>query len=364
MKALALVLSAFSGFPAGASANGMPSDAALAPTIVGFPDSWTSGLWVGGAMGVGLVPELGPQVAEAWLAPESSAADEVASELVQDADPDADPESGPTLPRVVFAGCDLHLGGSLAPDAWARDLWLGAPPARFVDNGHTEKDGHWLDYEQIPRRAERPEEYAAYRYPVVDAPVVSGYDLDKPDEEQRRGHMHAVGHGGVDLVAPIGTVIKMVRLDHQVGDAEVLYVGPLYGETVITRHVVREGGANRDYVLLFGHLDHVGDDVRRGRRLREGATVGFVGNSDSPELVHLHLEARRVRNGVDAWRMPAYLATAREYTVVTDPRNVLPLRAIRLPSSRCVPRRFTEPRRYWLGDALTLRLEPPATATE
>jgi murein DD-endopeptidase MepM/ murein hydrolase activator NlpD len=340
MKVAALVLSAFSGFPSNAS----PAEAALVPTTVGWPDTWSQG-WVQGA---GLVPELGPEVSESWLLPESSAADEVASELIPDEEP---------VTRYVFSGCELHLGGSLAPDAWARELWLGAPPARFVESGHTEKDGHWLDYEQIPRRPERPEEYAAYRYPVIDAPVVSGYDLDRPDEEQRRGHMHAVGHGGVDLMAPMGTTISMVRLDHQVGDAEVLYVGPLYGETVITRHVVREAGVDRDYVLLFGHLDHVGDDVRRGRRLREGATVGFVGNTDSPELVHLHLEARRLRNGIDAWRLPAYLVTAREYTVVTDPRNVLPLRSPRLPSSRCTPRRFTEPRRYWLGETFALRFE-------
>ncbi len=342
IKVAALVLSGFSGLHGGGTAV----EPAVNPTGVGWPDSLAIGAI--GPMGAGLVPELGPEVSESWLLPESSAADEVASDLVVEGDP---------VTPVIFSGCELRLGSSLAPDAWARDLWLGAPPARFVDNGHSEKDGRWLDYEQIPRRPERPEEYAAYRYPVIDAPVVSGYDLDKPDEEQRRGHMHAVGHGGVDLMAPMGTTISMVRLDHQVGDAEVLYVGPLYGQTVITRHVVREGGVDRDYVLLFGHLDHAGDDVRRGRRLREGATVGFVGNTDSPELVHLHLEARRLRNGLDAWKMPAYLVTAREYTVVTDPRNVLPLRSPRLPSSRCTPRRFTEPRRYWLGETFALALE-------
>ncbi len=345
IKVAALVLSGFSGLH-GAGAG---PEAALNPTIVGWTDSLVLGApGASGTMSTGLVPELGPDVSESWLLPESSAADEVSSDLLVQDEP---------VTPVIFSGCELRLGGSLAPDAWARELWLGAPRVRFVDNGHTEKDGRWLDYEQIPRRPERPEEYAAYRYPVIDAPVVSGYDLDKPDEEQRRGHMHAVGHGGVDLMAPMGTTISMVRLEHQVGDAEVLYVGPLYGQTVITRHVVREGGVDRDYVLLFGHLDHAGDDVRRGRRLREGATVGFVGNTDSPDLVHLHLEARRLRNGLDAWKMPAYLVTAREYTVVTDPRNVLPLRSPRLPSSRCTPRRFTEPRRYWLGETFALQLE-------
>ena len=340
IKVAALVLSAFSGFPGGGSSAEPAFLPTGLPTTVGWPDS--------AQLAAGLIPELGPTISESWLLPESSAADEVSGDLVVD-EPPATP--------LIFSGCELRLGGSLAPDAWARDLWLGAPPALLVESGHTEKDGRWLDYEQIPRRPERPEEYAAYRYPVVDAPVVSGYDLDKPDDEQRRGHMHAVGHGGVDLIAPMGTTIRMVSLDHQVGDAEVLYVGPLYGQTVITRHVVREAGVDRDYVLLFGHLDHAGDDVRRGRRLREGATVGFVGNTDSPELVHLHLEARRMRNGVDAWRMPPYLVTAREYTIVSDPRNVLPLRSPRLPSSHCVPRRASEPRQYWLGEAFALKLD-------
>jgi len=330
MKAAALVLSAFAGFPSNPSPGTVPL-----PTTVAWPDSWL------------LAPSL-TVVERDPLLPEASAADEVLEDLIQEPDPAS---------RYVFSGCELALGGSFDPDAWARDLWLGAPRPRFVDGGHTQKDGQWVDYEQIPRRPERPEEYAAYRYPVADAPVVSGYDLDKPDDEQRRGRMNAVGHGGVDLMAAMGTPITMLRLEHQLGDAEVLYVGPLYGETVVTRHTVREGGVPRDYVLIFGHLDHVADDVRRGRRLREGATVGFVGNSASPELVHLHLEARRVRDGVDSWRLPAYLIGLRENTVVTDPRNVLPLRAPRLPSRRCVPRLTTEPRTYWLGETFALRLE-------
>ncbi|HEY6459421.1 MAG TPA: M23 family metallopeptidase, partial [Polyangiaceae bacterium] len=226
-----------------------------------------------------------------------------------------------------------------------------------TENGHTEKDGRWVAYEQIGRRPERPESYAAYRTPVGDAPVVSGYDLDKPDAEQRRGRMHAVGHGGLDLVAPMGTPITMVRLEHQVGDAEVLYVGPLYGRTVVTRHVVREGGADHDYLLIFGHMDHEADDVRRGRRLREGATVGYVGNTDSPELVHLHLEARRMHEGVDAWRLPPDALHAREYSVVTDPRNVLPLRVTPPRAAKCAPRLAPVTRRYWLGDSLALSLE-------
>lgn len=259
--------------------------------------------------------------------------------------------------EIAFEGCELSLRGGLSPDAWSRELWLGAPLAVPVENGHTDKLGRWVDYDQIPRRPDRPEAYLAYRYPVLDAPVVSGYDLDKPDTEQRRGKMNAVGHGGLDLVAPMGTSIEMVRLDHQVGDAEVVYVGRLYGETVVTRHTIREGGANRDYVLIFGHLDRPADELRRGVHLRAGAIVGYVGNSDSPDLVHLHLEARRMRERVDAWRTAPYDLLERDKSVVTDPRNVLPLRAPPMRAARCALHPARHARAYWLGGELTLSLE-------
>jgi murein DD-endopeptidase MepM/ murein hydrolase activator NlpD len=92
---------------------------------------------------------------------------------------------------------------------------------------------------------------------------------------------------------------------------------------------VREGGRLRDYVLLFGHLDAAAPGIAAGRPLKEGELVGFVGDTGSPELVHLHLEARRVREGVDmAERIRTRsggAALEADATVVCDPRNVLPL---------------------------------------
>ena len=347
MKAVALTLAAFAGFP---GSSGSPYVLPQA-TPVGWADSWL----VQGPDLDGL-PVSVPS--EDLLSPEASASDEVAADLVQDdfTEPDV-PQDGDELPRVVLVGCELALSGHYTPESWAREIWIGAPLPTIVDGGHTEKDGTYIAYEDIPRRADRPEAYTAYRYPVADAPVVSGFDLDKPDDEQRRGKMHAVGHGGVDLVADIGTPIQVVRLEHQVGDAEVLYVGPLYGETVVTRHVIREGGVSHDYLLLFGHLDHAADDVRRGRRLHEGATLGFVGNTDSPQLVHLHLEARRLRDGVDAWRLPGDSLHAREFSIVTDPRNLLPLAQTLPRRARCAPHLAPTTHRYWLGDSLTLSVE-------
>jgi murein DD-endopeptidase MepM/ murein hydrolase activator NlpD len=205
----------------------------------------------------------------------------------------------------------------------------GAPEVESSINTHRDPLGHWTVYDEIPRRPERPADYDAYRYPVPceRGCVASGYDLDRVDSAQRRGrHLRQVGHGAVDLVQPRGTPILNVALEHQEGDAEVIYVGPLFGTTVVTRHTLREAGKLHDYLLLFGHLESAEPDLRRGAQLREGDRIGFVGDTGSPDLVHLHLEARRVRDGVDASKLAPSALVDGASSVVCDPRNVMPLR--------------------------------------
>jgi murein DD-endopeptidase MepM/ murein hydrolase activator NlpD len=206
------------------------------------------------------------------------------------------------------------------------------PELPDVTNTHRDRRGQWVRYDQIPRLPERPADYDLYRYPVAPGmpgghAVISGYDLDQPNERQRRGQtLSHVGHGGVDLPQRKGAPIVMVPLEHQEGDAEVLFVGDLFGRTVVTLHTVREGGQVREYVMLFGHLDAAAAGLSKGAHLASGDLVGTVGDTGSPELVHLHLEARRVRTTVNIRSEPGYKLVANECTVVCDPRNVLPLK--------------------------------------
>ncbi len=204
------------------------------------------------------------------------------------------------------------------------------PLLSAMENIHRERSGRWAIYEQIPRMPERPANYDRYRYPIPSGlagghTVISGYDLDLGDERQRRGKkLHAVGHGGLDLPAPRGTPIKLIHLEHEQGETQIVYVGHLFGNTVVTKHTVREAGRLRDYVLLYGHLDRPEPGLAAHRVVLEGETIGYVGDSDSPSLVHLHLEARRVREEVDILSTPPSRLLDR--TVVCDARNVLPLR--------------------------------------
>jgi murein DD-endopeptidase MepM/ murein hydrolase activator NlpD len=180
---------------------------------------------------------------------------------------------------------------------------------------------------------DRPADYDLYRYPIPPGLpgghfVVSGYDLDQPDAKQRRGGgLKHVGHGAVDLPQAKGTPVHMITLEHQEGEAEVLYAGTLFGTTVVTRHVLREGGRLRDYVMLLGHLDSIAAGVSAGTTVKDGQLVGTVGDTASPRIVHLHLEVRRVREGIDLTKVPAGAPMiADSVTVVSDPRNVLPLK--------------------------------------
>ena len=197
-------------------------------------------------------------------------------------------------------------------------------------NEHHDRNGQLRVYDQIPRRPDRPSDFRKYRLPVPVLPdqsfVTSGYDLDRPDQEQRRGaELSAVGHGGVDLAQTRGTRVQLVNLENQVGDAEVLEVGHLFGNSVVTHHTLRESGALREYLVIYGHLESPAPGLKHGQSLKAGALLGYVGDSGSPGVVHLHLEVRRAREGVNADQLPLGQVNQNAKTVVCDPRNVLEL---------------------------------------
>jgi len=199
-----------------------------------------------------------------------------------------------------------------------------------AQNEHHDRSGRLRVYDQIPRSPERPKDFRQYRLPIP-APgkqgfVGSGYDLDRPDSEQRRGaELSAVGHGGVDLAQARGTPVRLVNLEHQVGDAVVQAAGHLFGNSVVTLHTLREAGALREYLVIYGHLDSIAPGISQGLALSADSLLGYVGDSDSPGIVHLHLEVRRAREGVDAAQLPIGQITQNAKTVACDPRNVLEL---------------------------------------
>src|SRR5690606_26901939 len=88
-------------------------------------------------------------------------------------------------------------------------------------------------------------------------------------------------HKGVDYAAPTGTAIKAA------GDGRVDFVGTKggYGRVVILEH---GGGVS----TLYGHMSRFAKDLRRGQRVKQGMTIGYVGSSGAATGPHLHYEYR------------------------------------------------------------------------
>jgi len=86
-------------------------------------------------------------------------------------------------------------------------------------------------------------------------------------------------HKGVDYAAPIGTPVRAT------GDGKVHFVGDQggYGRTVILQHGDR-------YRTVYAHLSRFARAIGNGQRVRQGQTIGYVGQSGLATGPHLHYE--------------------------------------------------------------------------
>lgn len=88
-------------------------------------------------------------------------------------------------------------------------------------------------------------------------------------------------HKGVDIAAPIGTVIR-APADGIIVDATDLYDGkPAYGKVVVL-------ATANDTVTLFSHLDTY--SVVAGQQVKKGAPIAAVGNTGKSTGPHVHIE--------------------------------------------------------------------------
>jgi murein DD-endopeptidase MepM/ murein hydrolase activator NlpD len=88
-------------------------------------------------------------------------------------------------------------------------------------------------------------------------------------------------HKGVDYAAPSGTPVHATAN----GRIESLGRNGGYGNTVVIRH---EGA----YSTLYAHLSRVRDDLKVGRYVEQGDTIGYVGQTGLATGPHLHYEFR------------------------------------------------------------------------
>ncbi len=163
-------------------------------------------------------------------------------------------------------------------------------------DGHKQRDGNILAAEFVNRN----KTYRALRY--VDASGQADYyspdgrsmrkaflrtPVDFTRISSRFGKRYhptlkkRKNHHGVDYAAPRGTPIKAA------GDGKLLFVGRKggYGKTVIIQH----GGK---YSTLYAHMSRIKPGMRRGKRVRQGQVIGYVGTTGRSTGPHLHYEFR------------------------------------------------------------------------
>ncbi len=88
-------------------------------------------------------------------------------------------------------------------------------------------------------------------------------------------------HKGVDYAAPMGTPIRAVAN----GKIDFLGSQSGYGNTIVLQHGDR-------YSTLYGHLLKFAAGVSRGRAVKQGQLLGYVGKSGLATGPHLHYEFR------------------------------------------------------------------------
>ena len=89
-------------------------------------------------------------------------------------------------------------------------------------------------------------------------------------------------HKGTDFAAPRGTPI------YAAGDGVVESAGRngAYGKYLRIRH-------NATYKTAYAHMNRIAKGMRRGKRVRQGQIIGYVGSSGRSTGPHLHYEVLR-----------------------------------------------------------------------
>ncbi len=113
------------------------------------------------------------------------------------------------------------------------------------------------------------------RNPVDFTRISSGFNLNR-----RHPVLNTIrAHRGVDYAAPTGTPVRSA------GDGRVTFAGVRggYGNVVVIQH-------GQKYNTLYAHLRSFSRGIRKGSRVRQGETIGYVGMSGLATGPHLHYE--------------------------------------------------------------------------
>jgi murein DD-endopeptidase MepM/ murein hydrolase activator NlpD len=152
--------------------------------------------------------------------------------------------------------------------------------ASFVNRGrdltairYDDKKGHSQYYD--PSGHSMRKEFL--RNPIDFARISSRFNLRRKHPVLNKFRAHR----GTDYAAATGTPIKST------GDGKVIFAGRKggFGNCVIIQHGSR-------YQTLYAHLSKFNRKARKGRRVKQGQVIGYVGSTGLATGPHLHFEFR------------------------------------------------------------------------
>ena len=138
---------------------------------------------------------------------------------------------------------------------------------------------------------------SSLHYPVKFTRISSHFSHSRvhPKTGRRRPHL------GVDFAAPRGTPV------HAVADGRVEVAG-WYGQ--LGRTVRIDHGGKVGFDSLYGHLTRVAGGVKRGKFVKRGQIIGYVGSTGLATGPHLHfslIEGKRFVDPMKALRKAQYI---------------------------------------------------------
>ncbi len=138
---------------------------------------------------------------------------------------------------------------------------------------HEHDNGH-VDYYTPEGRNLRK---AFLRNPLKFSRISSHFNLRRKHPVLNRIRAHK----GVDYAAAAGTPIKAT------GDGTIHHIGNKggYGRTIIVKH-------SGKHTTLYAHLSRYRKGMKRGRTVKQGQVIGYVGKTGLATGPHLHYEFR------------------------------------------------------------------------
>jgi murein DD-endopeptidase MepM/ murein hydrolase activator NlpD len=137
--------------------------------------------------------------------------------------------------------------------------------------------------------------------------LITQYFGNTPFATQNPGIYSGQGHNGIDLHAPIGTLVYSTRAGKVIGtgNTDIICPNSSYGNWILIEH---DNGLS----TLYAHLSLI--SVSSGQVVSGDTVIGYTGNTGYSTGPHLHLTVFAT-DGVKIGALKSRVCAGREYTI-------------------------------------------------